>query len=70
MLYRNDITQRLKVVPCYIITSYLARDFFQVLHNIIAPAALMIRQQSYLIITPEREYSNSNVWQASRYRCS
>ncbi len=31
----NDITQRLKVVPCYIITSYLAGDHFPALRNII-----------------------------------
>ncbi len=49
----NDITQRLKVVPRYIITSYLAGDYFQVLRHIIAPAAHMVRQQSSLIITPE-----------------
>ncbi len=54
----NDITQRLKIVPSYIITSYLAGDYFQVLRNIIAPAALMVRQQSSLIITPEWEYSS------------
>ncbi len=35
----------------------LAGDYFQVLRNIIAPAALMVRQQSSLIITPEWEYS-------------
>ncbi len=49
------MTQRLKVVPSYIITSYLAGDYF---NNIIAPAALMVRQQSSLIITPEWEYSS------------
>ncbi len=37
---------------------YLARDYFQALRNIIAPAALMVRQQSSLIITPEWEYSS------------
>ncbi len=36
---RNDMTQRLKVAPGYIITSYLAGDYFQALRNIIAPAA-------------------------------
>ncbi len=36
---RNYITQRLKLVPTYIITSYLAGDYFQALRNIIAPAA-------------------------------
>ncbi len=55
---RRNMTQRLKVVPCYIITSYLAGDFFQALHHIIAPSALMVRQQSSLIITPEWEYSS------------
>ncbi len=44
------------VVPCYIITSYLAGDYIEELCNIIAPAALMVRQQSSLIITPEWEY--------------
>ncbi len=39
---RNDIMQRLKIVPSYIITSYLAGDYFQALHNIIAPAAPMV----------------------------
>ncbi len=32
----------LKVVPSYIITSYLAGDYFQVLRNIIAPAVILI----------------------------
>ncbi len=54
----NDITQRLKVVPCYIITSYLAGDHFPALRNIIMPAALMVQKQSSLIITPEWEYSS------------
>ncbi len=54
----NDITQRLKVVPGYIITSYLAGDYFQALRHIIAPAALMVRQQSSFTITPEWEYSS------------
>ncbi len=48
------MTQRLKVVPSYIITSYLAGDYFQALRNITAPAAPMVRQQTSLIITPER----------------
>ncbi len=56
--YGYDITQRLKVVPRYIITSYLAGDYFQALRHIIAPAAFMVRQQSSLIITPEWEYSS------------
>ncbi len=47
----DDITQSLKVVPSYIITSYLAGDYFQALRHITAPAALMVRQQSSLIIT-------------------
>ncbi len=50
--------QRLKVVPCYIITSYLAGDYFLALRDIIAPAAPMVRQQSSLNITPEWEYSS------------
>ncbi len=40
------MTQRLKVVPSYIITSYLAGDYFQALRHIITPAAPMVRQQS------------------------
>ncbi len=55
---RNYITQRLKLVPTYIITSYLAGDYFQALRNIIAPAAPMVQLQSSLIITPEWEYSS------------
>ncbi len=55
---RNDITQRLKVVPGYIITSYLAGDYFQALRHIIAPAAPTVQQQSSLIIMPEWEYSS------------
>ncbi len=51
------MTQRLKVVPCYIITSYLAGDYFQALRNI-APASLMVRQQSSLIIMLKWEYSS------------
>ncbi len=35
------------------ITSYLARDYFQALRNIIAPAAPMVQQQSSLIIMLE-----------------
>ncbi len=54
----DDITQSLKVVPGYIITSYLAGDYFQALCNITTPDALMVRQQSSLIITPEWEYSS------------
>ncbi len=42
----------------YIITSYLAGDYFQALRNIIAPAAHMVWQQSSLIITLEWEYSS------------
>ncbi len=49
------------VVPCYIITSYLAGDYIEELRNIIAPAALMVRQQSSLINTPEWEYSSSQI---------
>ncbi len=30
------------MAPCYIITSYLAGDYFQALRNIIAPAAPMV----------------------------
>ncbi len=51
------MTQRLKVVPSYIITSYLAGDYFQALRNITAPAALIVWQQSSLIITLEWEWS-------------
>ncbi len=59
MILRSDITQRLKVVPSYIITIYRAGDYFQALRNIIAPAAPMVRQQSSLIIiTLEWEYSS------------
>ncbi len=43
----------LKVIPSYIITSYLAGDYFQVLRNIIAPAAPIVRQLSSFIIMPE-----------------
>ncbi len=46
-----------KVAIFYII-GYWAGDYFQALRNIIAPAALMVRQQSSLIITPEWEYSS------------
>ncbi len=53
----DDITQRLKVVRSYII-GYWAGDYFQALRHIIAPAALMVRHQSSLIITPEWEYSS------------
>ncbi len=51
----------LTTLHCYILnffthqlTSYdIAGDYFQALRNITAPAALMVRQQSSLIITPE-----------------
>ncbi len=36
----------------------ISGDYFQALRHIIAPAALMVRQQSSLIITPEWEYSS------------
>ncbi len=49
---RSDITQRLKVVPSSVAYD-IAVDYFQVLRHITAPAALMVRQQSSLIITPE-----------------
>lgn len=42
MPWRNDITQH-----CYIVTG----DYIQALHNLIAPAAAMGRQQISLIIT-------------------
>ncbi len=45
----------MKVVPSYIITSYLAGDYFQALRHITAP---MVRQQSSLIIMLEWEYSS------------
>ncbi len=38
--------------------SYLAGDYFQALHNTIAPAAPMVQQQSFLIIMQEWEYSS------------
>ncbi len=44
------MTQRLKVVPSYII-GYWAGDYFQALRHITAPAAQIVQQQSFLIIT-------------------
>ncbi len=41
------------------IIGYWAGDYFQALRHIIMPAALMVRQQSSSIITPEWEYSQS-----------
>ncbi len=55
--HRNKI-HLMKVVPSFIITSYLAGDYFQALRNIIEPAAPMVRQQRSLIITPGPEYSS------------
>ncbi len=55
---KTDRTQRLKVVPSWGLSLHLAGDYFQALRNITAPAALMVRQQSSLIITPEWEYSS------------
>ncbi len=51
------MTQRLKVVPSSVAYD-IAGVYFQTLRHIIAPAALMVRQQSSLIITPEWEYSS------------
>ncbi len=51
------MTQRLKVVPSSVAYD-IAGDYFQALRHIIAPAALMVRQQNSLIITPEWEYSS------------
>ncbi len=50
---RNDMTQRLKVVPSSVAYD-IAGDSFQALRHITAP----VRQQSSLIITPEWEYSS------------
>ncbi len=55
--YRNKL-HLMKVVRSFIITSYLAGDYFQALRNIIEPAAPMVRQQRSLIITPGPEYSS------------
>ncbi len=56
------MTQCLKVVRCYIITSYLAGDYFQTLHNIIAPAAPMVQQQSCKIsLFPKKVECSFNV---------
>ncbi len=55
---KKDITQRLKVVHSSVTSYDIAGEYFQALGNIIAPAAPMVRQQSSLIITPEREYSS------------
>ncbi len=46
------MTQRLKVVPSSVAYD-IAGDYFQALRHITAPAALMVRQQSSLIITPD-----------------
>ncbi len=46
-----------KVVPSSVAYD-IAGDYFQALRHITAPAALMVRQQSSLIITPEWEYSS------------
>ncbi len=54
---RNDMTQRLKVVP-HLSSQWYSWDYFQALRHIIAPAAQMVWQQSSLIITPEWEYSS------------
>ncbi len=43
------LRKRLKVVPSYIITSYLAGDYFQALRNIIAPAAPIVRQNESIV---------------------
>ncbi len=37
---------------------YWAADYFQALRHIITPAGPMVRQQSFLIITQEWEYSS------------
>ncbi len=50
----NDIAQRLKVAPSYIITCYLAGGYFQALRNIIA----LVRHQRLLIIALDWEYSS------------
>ncbi len=42
------MTQRLKVVPSSVAYD-IAGDYFQALRHIIAPAALMVRQQSSFI---------------------
>ncbi len=45
--------------PQLVISYVIAGDYFQALHNIIVPAALMVRQQrSFYYYTPERENSS------------
>ncbi len=52
----KNYTLILKIIPRYIITSYLAGDYFQALRNITVPAKPMVRKQSSLIITLEWEH--------------
>ncbi len=47
---RSDMTQRLKVVPSYII-GYWAGDYFQALRHITAPAAPMVRSKFPWLLT-------------------
>ncbi len=52
----KNYTLILKIIPRYIITSYLAGDYFQALRNITVPAKPMVWKQSSLIITLEWEH--------------
>ncbi len=54
------MTQRLNVVPSSVAYD-IAGDYFQALRHIIAPAALMVRQQSSLIITPNESIVPSHI---------
>ncbi len=56
--YNSPRVKQLSFTIFYIITSYLAGEYFQVLQHIIAPSAPMVQQQSSLIITPEWEYTS------------
>ncbi len=49
MILRSDW----KIVPCYIITSYQARDYFQALRNISASAAPMVPKVPWLLCQNE-----------------
>ncbi len=57
LVYHNDMTQHLKVVPSSVAYD-ISGDYFQALRHIIVPAEPMVRQQSSLIITPEWEHSS------------
>ncbi len=58
---RKKHTRSGSVVPCYIITSYLAGDYIEELCNIIAPAALMVLSKAPWLLRRDESIVPSHI---------